>query len=723
MGKKPTTTRASGITSTIVLAQKANPLLRGSVNVYKAIPANALQPHADLDYGPDVPDALDDGTILKANLDTTLDVHVAQWDQAQELDIVWLLVDGARSGDPAGVPVKDEPDPIVLTMQKADLDLLNEGPHTIAFEWGDGIGESYFSTVFPILVDRTPPGGTTLPIIRFDLKYEQNGVTLAQIVADGNMLNGLIASYDEQLSGDKITTFIQAVPGGIVTPGPVIPVGDTISAHGVPFTLAQLLAAKAEGTVEFWYEVRDKAGNLKTADKATLRMLVNDAPDQLAAVRIPLFIDDNLVNEGDARTPITVQIPQFGHGKVGDALWLNIGSVFIEVTPALAASDLPADPTKPDPTVTVREVLVPYAFLAALQPRPGGEVNPVFDFDAWYEVRRAVGSFTFATPSPVLPVHADLTLAGGEDPDPETPEDERLKLPSVIHSGLGAVANTIPIGYTPPVIATIPHDSNDTPAVEIFQTGDTVQLFRLDADGTTEIKIGPESTATELTDLKITIPVAEVVPGIWQFFYRVGRDLADGQVNEALSGQQEVEVKDPSTQPGGPNKLPEAIFRESTVNAQGRLVLAYTRASNGTILRIYQYLNMKERDRIELFWQGNDSLYGTGADIDDAKLTPKHDVTATDLLPKDDRLDDDPNRPVDPVMKVFVDFEVTYDDIKKIKPPGGGAGTEAYGSAWVYYTVTANLGAGDDNNTSETDRNELVTHKPLVISARPPTKP
>jgi hypothetical protein len=122
---------------------------------------------------------------------------------------------------------------------------------------------------------------------------------------------------------------------------------------------------------------------------------------------------------------------------------------------------------------------------------------------------------------------------------------------------------------------------------------------------------------------------------------------------------------------------------------------------------------MKVDDKIDLIWQGNDKLRGDGNDIVDANLPLSHTVRPEDLLEKDDRLDDDPNRPVDPVMKIFVDFAISYAEMQKIKPAPDSE-TLAYGSAWVTYTITAQEGAA---NTSETDR---ANFKPLVIDARPP---
>lgn len=713
MGKKPVVAPL-GRHSTVIVAQRANPRLRGSVDIAKTVSDNALLTDVPLPYAPGVTDALADGTITQPTLAAPLKVTVAKWDQTEEEDLVFLFIDGNAVGDPAGLPIKDQLDPMQLTIPVIDMAALSEGEHNIIAQMGSGFGDPYVTLPAKIIIDKTPPGGVTLPIIRFKLEYEQSGVSLAQIVADGNQLEGMIASYDGQMDGDLIKTFIQTIPlppgqPATPTPGPDIPVGNSTEAHDSVFTLVQLQAAGATGNVDFWYDVYDKAQNKKTADRAPLRMLVAGSPDLMEAPRVPLFSDDKLIHEGDARTPITVEIPQFGHGLPGDVLWLLLGAAPpIEVEGPLIAADLPTDPATPDPTKSIRTISVPYEFIAALQPIVGGVVNPVFGFDVRYEVRRGI----FKIPSPPFAVSVDLTLAGGGDPKPETPEDERLKKPTVRHSGTGATDNLIPVGYTLPVFATISHLTTDTPAVEVFEATDQVQLYRFDVDGTTEIAIGAKTAAVPGADLTINFNPPDIVPGNWQVFYKVGRTLATGQVNEALSPAQAIVIQDAGEQPGGPDLLPQAVFRESEIK-QGFPAIGYTRASNGTIVRVYDYLNMKDKDKIDLIWQGNDKLRGDGNDIVEAKLPLSHTVRAEDLLAKDDRLDDDPNRPVDPVMRVFVDFAISYAELQKIKPAPDSE-TLAYGSAWVTYTVTAGGGAA---NTSDTDRSKF---KPLVIDARPP---
>jgi hypothetical protein len=702
MGNAPRSTR--DFRHSVLYAWK-DPRVRGigfQAAALREMELNADQP---LPYGPLIPDALADGTIPAASLTADLKLTAAKWnDVNNEEDYIFLYVDGQPIEPTDGMPLKDQPDPIEMVIPLAALTALAEGPHTVHFLMGSGFGDGYVSLETSFIIDRTPPGGDELPIIRFKLDYEQNGVTIYQIQADGDLLEASIATYESQAAGDVIKTFIQRQIAGSQTAGPVLTVATTTERHEFAFTLAQLQAASANDRVDFWYTVEDKAGNVTTAARSELRMLVTEAPTQLVAPRVPLFSDDDLVNEQDGRTPITVEIPEFGYARAGDQirLMLSPGNSYL-VSPPLTSADLPVDDDNPDTDNTIRTIDIPYPILRLLS------AQSVFTFPCSYIVERG----TFKVPSPALDVDVDLTLAGGPDPDPETPGHEDYLPPVVAHSGTGAVDNLIPVGYLPPVFATIVHNSVD--GDEVFETDDLVQLYRYDTDGTTAIKVGPETAATAGADLVIDLPAADVVAGIWDFFYEVGRELDTGQTNWALSPTQEVTIEDGTDQPGGPDLMPEAKFRNSDIK-QGVAAIGYTRAQahGGTIVRVYTYLNIAVGDVIELTWQGHDSIRGTGNDIPEAVQDLTHTLVAGDLVPKDDRLDDDPARPPTPVPMVFVDFLVSYAEMQKVVSPEGN---KAFGSAWVTYTVTS---ASGKKNASKDDRDVL---RRLAIDARDPAGP
>lgn len=687
---------------------------RNAADTWIAISGAGTLDDIPLPYGPEVPDALADGTIPKSAYTGPLLVTAERWPESVDDDMMQLFIDGVQVG-PAQ-EVGPPPGPSQLFLPLADLQALSDGAHELHFETRGEFTDNYVSQAKTIIIDTTPPGGALLPRIEFRTEYEQNGVTIedleGQAAPDVGILVGTIPTYFDQDLGQHIHTFLQVMPGGPIIPGDDGPVVTPNLPNFTRWTIAALIAAQAAGDVEFFYTVTDRAGNSKESPRSPLRMLVFGAPDQLIAPRIPLHADDDLINEGDARTPITVEIPEFANAVIGDVITLNFGSALPQSLSALTAIDIPADPANPDPDNTIRSVELPYSFLWSLQPDNGsGGVDPVFSVDVSYEVKR--GIFPALHSDVLTPVNINLTIPGGPDPAPETPENENLLPPVLTHDVATDPPNIIPVGYTPPVVATISHLAVDNE--EVFAAGDTVQLFRYDSDGTTEIAIGTATAATPGADLVITLADTDVVAGSWRFFYRIARTLSPGgQINEALSPTQAVLIADAGDQPGGPDLLPNAIARDAE-DINGRRALRYSRARDGAIIRIYDYLNFKPGDKIDLTWQGNNALNGGGTDIPTALLELTHTVEEEDTHPKDDRLLTDNPYPPNPVPRVFVDFIIPYDEIQKISTPPSNA--KARGSAWITYTVTAESGA---SNTSETDRTKYPV---LVIDAREPSQP
>lgn len=687
-----------------ILLRKANPHRRGERDRWVASAHGGTFSDVVMDVQPTAADALAedgyDGLIPASAQTTGLRVLAPKWGQITAEDLAFFLIDDVDVGDLDGIDPADYPDPMEVTIPPADLARFADGAHELRYylfnPW-TGL-DRRVSLPYRMLIDTLAPGNRDLP--KIDFPGVTGVVTRDEIVANGGVLTGHISAYFDMKKNDTIATFVQNATGGPVTPGPVIKVVDPlVEQHDVDFTLAQLDAANATGDVDFWYTVADHAGNTETAPKQRLTMLVSGAPDKLAPPRLPLTPDDDIVHEADARLPSSVEIPQFGHGVVGDTLFLHFESDDgtavgpIPVDGDLVAADLPADPAVPDPAIAIRTIEVPYALLAALQPDDGTTITPVYKLHIRYEVRRGGLGKGFMSPS--LDLDVDLTLAGGPDPDPETPEHDALQRPVVTDSSPTAEDNVIEDPFESPVFATIPHLTGDTPPIEVFQAGDTVALFYEDAT-TPETQVGVTTDATPGADLVIEIPDANVVSGTWDFFYRVGRPVSDSQTNWARSPSQRVLIKDADDIPGGGDFLPYASFREGIENAMGHLVLGDDRGPDGTMVRVYRYKNMKPGDKIDMMWKPNASPTGKEQyDLNEVAL-PQHEVTEQDMQPKDDRLPDEMDLPENP--QVFVDFDITPAQLYDIVSTEGAPG---YGSVRVTYTVT---NTANDSNTSDPDR-------------------
>jgi len=697
----------------VISLRKDESRARGGKDVWTSTTTDAAPRDDTIDLKPEVVGALSadendttvDGLITRAAIGTGVTVNVPQWEDQEEADFVFLEIDGNIVGDPGGIDPIGQTDPIPATITAAEMGALTHGTHVLRFYYFNVISQEskHFSLPYVMRIDLNPAGDGDLPTIQFDDAYYQ-GISRQDIIDGGNTLTGHIAAYFDMKKGDIIQCYVQNRQGGPQVTGPeVIVASETDAGHDCVFSLAQLDAAVSVGEVDFWYTVTDRAGNIATAAKTALPMLVTGAPDKLLAPRLPP--DDGLVIEEDARRPSKVEIPQFGHGAIGDTLYLYFESKAsdgtlttvgpVPVDGALAAGDLPANPDNPDPTKSIRTIEVAYATFSALQPKTAaGVLEPIYSLDIWYEVRR--GAFK-GMMSPRYTTGVDLTLAGGPDPNPDTPINENLLPPTLQEKDGVGTPNVFPVGYAGPPEAIIPHLSNETPAKEVFADGDTVQLYRF-FNGINDVAVGPATPATVGADLKIVLAATDLLPGHPSYYYRIARTLTPGPgVNEALSPQQSVEVKDTNGLPGGPDALPYVVFREAPVNTAGYMSIG-TRGYDGTFLRIYQYLNMAADDVIEATWLPNRKLTGNPDTEDMAPVVlPKYTVVAADLQAKDDYVEGDPTKPPVPDMRVYVDIPISYKQLRDVVSPTGIRG---YGSARVTYTVTNSIGT----NTSDPDR-------------------
>jgi|GEM_PF-1821381 len=646
--------------------------------------------------------ALPDGLIPYPAWKGDLTVTAPLWKNAEPGFEYWLVVDDTEVVERGVILELPLPASVTMVIPADRLAEISEGLHEIQFYIVTAVGSDMFwSETRPLHLDRTPAGGATIPPITFAPEIVASGVTVAVLESLGNVLKGNLASYERIEAGDQLSLWMRLRPDGTPIHAGTLVIDDPDSPIELRYPRPLLESVPGNGTVEFYYDVLDRAGNPREEDglppspRTLLRLFLVDSPADMLPPVIPGHAD-GLITDTDARPALIVSIPAYTNAKAGDVIVLHFGNSSM-TTPALEQGDIDNDP--------LLELALPY-FLVWQTPERD---DPVFHTTAFYDVVRD----SLRVSSPSTGVDVDLTLAGGPDPDPETPQHEDYAPPVLTHSGADAEDNRIPARYTAPVVATISHLTTSAIPSELFAHGDIVQLFRYDTDGETRITVGDETEAVTGEDLVIELDDADVVSGLWEFFYEVARELPGGQVNRGVSPTQSVTIDDANDLPGGPGVLPAAIFRNSELN-QGFPTIGYERSKThgGTIVRIYEYINMAVGDSISIHWQGNDMPLGNGKDIPAALYEPAaHVVDATDLVPRDDSLEDDPLPDPGVINKVFVDFRVPYAEMQKISPPGGTP--KAYGSAWLTYSVTSAKGS----NVSESDRTRL---KPLIVDARVP---
>jgi hypothetical protein len=539
---------------------------------------------------------------------------------ADQLQLLW---DGVPIG--AAVDIEDSngpgtPPALVLPLAADDGNDWGSRPHRLGYRitWGLG-GGSDLGEVADVYIDRTAPGGLLNGRLELPSVGEENLVTPGQL-DELERLPGQVPSYSGKWEGDTIipyinngTTVIYLTDHAVqLPPGPVD--GQPVILY---FPRAELEAA-GDGVRFLGYKIIDLFGN-ESVDSAfrVVRLLLDDVPEDgnLFAPVIPLFSDDGIITEADARV-LKVQIPTFDHVHQGDAIRLYWGGTEVGLLPV---NDESADPL--------------LEFSVSYQTIQQGGVSP-YNLDVYYEVLRL--GVVLAT-SPLLNVLVDLRVPGGVDPDPETPAHGNLANASVLGEGGGTPNLITAQQYGRDADITVPWPAPAGTPVDpslSFVAGD--ELI---------ITWGSFTLPTPF----YTITPADVAAGVPLHFTLRGSDMSDegaGTIplsysvsrrfpaaggipeytNTAYSDVQDVLVIGANEIPGGGQEMFAGNF--SRLNANNALNFALTR--NGAPYRIIvQYDNVADNDVIVLSMQG---YQGVG----DIEL-PGTDYTDSHIVGPDDR--------------------------------------------------------------------------------------
>lgn len=210
------------------------------------------------------------------------------------------------------------------------------------------------------------------------------------------------------------------------------------------------------------------------------------------------------------------------------------------------------------------------------------------------------------TPDTPATVQVNLHQAGGEDPDPETPENENLGTPSLL-SASGQSNLVPPADFEKDATLTVPWFRTDAPTLAAFIAGDVVTLRY----GATDL--APRTiTAQDVTDAKnltVTLASATIVgegsgPAI-PLQFSVTRTLAAGGPNTSTSPIQPVKVSGVDELPGGGQplvalKVPEAEGVDPDPTRPDRLIIGRAQGKDGTNFVIPAYVNQNPGDVINV---------------------------------------------------------------------------------------------------------------------------
>jgi hypothetical protein len=451
---------------------------------------------------------------------------------------------------------------------------------------------------YELYVDRTAPGGgllgeLELPNVSGD--YVINPAELDPVKG----LWTLVPTYGGQYEGDTLVPLISVSddssgnPVWIELSGSSVRLPPGASEQNkveLYFPLADLIA-QGDGARKLSYHITDRAGNRSTVngEPRPVTLLLKDVPtdpDLLAPV-IPKYAD-LVIDEADARQ-LVVNIPRFDHANNGDDVELFWGTVSLGTR---GISDSTADPILAIP-VTYQQVI------------DGGNGSTRYRIDVRYTVSR---SGHLMASSPVLPqVFIDITLPGGPDIDPLTPESEVLPEPWIIAEG-GTQHNIIHAHeYGKDAKITVPWPP--APADVLWLQNDTIVIHYGPTYTLADYPLLP-ADVTNKRNLEFTLPGADMASqgtGVKKLWYTIARTFQPagslpGYTNTAQSKVVDVDVIGADEVPGGGTALPGGDW--VTLTARGALVYANTRGGAEYEIEL-NYVNAAEGDVIHLHLEGH----------------------------------------------------------------------------------------------------------------------
>lgn len=490
-----------------------------------------------------------------------------------------------------------DPDPSQFPMpfEISQIDLLSGALDELYYtvQTTGGTDESFRTELD--LDNIAPNLGLRPAAIQFPQEILDNGVTESYLGNNGGKVVSTIARWPDIREADEVWYYLQ--PSAKSDSETAAEIGHkVISAADLLLPKIELIFTgddfRALGQVNCvaHYFLKDRAGNEGSDSFDSPIIAIHlDPPLSLLRPEVPLYDLRGLIDEEAARTPVQVIIPAMTGIMPGDQIIIHWGSQHL---PAQTITDPAGNP--------LLRVDVPYRIVQA-----AGNGTLLVDYDLW----RAGASLG---DSPDKQIEVDITLPGGPDPDPETPEHENLKLPVALgDSGVPNVISLADQELPAEVIIEWFGENGD----EVFLQDD--RLEALWASITLPYVILPNDVIAKQA-LKLPITSAQIKmagQGTKVLSYNVTRDLPGhpGSSNTAYSRPQNFLVVDGTELPGGGAPLPPGDFPEknqfNTINNAA--------AIDGTPYEIkLDYLNAAVGDIIEFKFRGH---MGAG---DDPALDP-----------------------------------------------------------------------------------------------------
>lgn len=522
-----------------------------------------------------------DNLLLASVRNDSIELRLLVPDQAESKDTVQLVVDGTPVGGEvvAYDYIDDEKGiPLPLAPELRESERVYQLRYHLVLHSLDG-------QVLPgpeqqFVVDYTSPGAPIdpqTPSINppvFEEAVIDDGVTFESLVtdADGNTyLPALVDPYHGQAIGDVLLGYIDDEVA--TEPREVLP-GEIDKSVDVRYTLEALEAVDG-GRHDFSVKVMDRPENPPGfSDPVDLLVRLSALIPDLLPPRVPAA-EDGLVDHDDAQQSggappvvgVQVDIPGNDYVEPNDVVevsWERYTSPSFIVEAGHEGDD------------PLLSLFVPYADVYGPWFDTSGGANQRVDASVTYRISRQ--GQTAGEPDTPTVVQVNLSVPGGEDPDPELPGHGALANATVF-SASGS-ENFIPIGDrdSDDGYIVVPWDSLIA-GREIFAEDDVVTV----TFGQTTLP-ARTVTADEMTaklPLRIPLPSSAIVAettATASVFYVITRALVGGGSNRVTSHAIDVTLETTEDLPGG-GKLAEGVFPE--MNAH--LTLGPPEIAGGTL--------------------------------------------------------------------------------------------------------------------------------------------
>jgi hypothetical protein len=453
-----------------------------------------------------------------------------------------------------------------------------------------GFGSGARSDPVKIKFDYHAPGVPDLGALLFDDADDipGSGITKAKFRTDDDgerYIYAYVASYGGMAPGDQAVLTCN----GVSAPPVVL---DIENEHIVlPIYEALLEEVGSVQRATFTYVVTDRAGNVSNKSLPVTVAIQLSAIDDLQEPLVPSFdddLDDPLIDHADA----------WGTGNAGMLVIVPWNDA-LETTDTLIVS---LDNENVGP-VTVgsldEDIAIVFPYEASLAAWAAGTSNGATD-------ERVDAAFTYTVyrngapigTSPAHPVVLNL-YQQALDPEPETPENERLTRCTVVSAS--GERDVIPVDdFDKAATVEIRKLTNATypPQGDSLAEGDTLRIYY----GTqpsfdfTVPALGDKSEPLAIA-LSADLIKAEGSGDAIPVYYEVIHDLGDGGTNANLAPTKEIVVRSKDTQPGR-GHLDAGTFPDAVTN---HIPPAFHQSS--TIFAIPDYANRDPQDEIVVFFQ------------------------------------------------------------------------------------------------------------------------